>query len=134
MPRIGHLLRAYFAGVNTMGPPLARRWALCREEDKTQWTASTISTWLHAAFNTSFITGGHAPPPPPICFCSTSHNISKGAASAAYAIKVPLTDIRYAGGWSTSSTVLESKYIEFTMRPTQATLLIFGYLKKDTPS
>jgi hypothetical protein len=45
-----------------------------------------------------------------------------------------LTDIRYAGGWSTNSMVLESKYIDFTMRPTHAALLFFGYLKKDTPS
>ena len=34
LPRAGHLLRACFAGINTMGPPLTRRWALCREEDK----------------------------------------------------------------------------------------------------
>jgi hypothetical protein len=52
LPRVGHLLRAYFAGVNTMGPPLARRWALCREEDKTQCTVLNFSTWLHAAFTT----------------------------------------------------------------------------------
>ena len=62
-----------------------------------------------------------------------SHNLREGAASVAYAIKAPLADIRYAGGWSTSSTALESKYTDFTMRLTQAALLIFGYLKKYTP-
>ena len=72
--------------------------------------------------------------PPPPCFCWTSHNLRKGAASDAYAIKVRLTDIRYAGGWSTISTVLESKYVDFTMRPTKAALLFFGYLKKDAPA
>ncbi len=56
------------------------------------------------------------------------------ATSAAYAIKAPLTDIRYAGGWSTSSTDLESKYTDFTMRPTNAALLCLGYMKKDIPS
>ncbi len=58
----------------------------------------------------------------------------KGGASATYAIKVPLTDIRYARGWSTNSTDLESKYIDFTMRATHAALLFFSYLKKDTSS
>jgi hypothetical protein len=35
---------------------------------------------------------------PPLGFCWTSHILRKEAASAAYAIKVRLTDIRYAGG------------------------------------
>ncbi len=62
-----------------------------------------------------------------------SHSLRKGYVSDVYAIKVPLTNIRYAGGWSTNSTVIESKYIDFTMRHTYAALLFFGYLKKDTP-
>ena len=66
--------------------------------------------------------------------CWTPHNLRKGVASDAYAIKAPLTNIRYAWGWSTNSTVLESWYIDFTMRPKQAALLFFDYLKKDTPS
>ena len=44
-PRVGNQLRPPFAGTNTMGPPLARRWVLSREEDKAQWTASTLTTW-----------------------------------------------------------------------------------------
>ena len=48
-------------------------------------------------------------------------------------IKVPLTDIYYAGGRSTNSTFLESKYVDGTMRPTKATLLLFGYMKNNTP-
>ncbi len=36
---------------------------------------------------------------------------------------------------STSFIVLESKYVDFTMRPTKAALVMFfGYLKKDSPS
>jgi hypothetical protein len=38
------------------------------------------------------------------------------------------------GGWSTKSTVLESKYVDFTMKPTKAALLLFGYMKKDCPT
>jgi hypothetical protein len=32
LPRVGNLLRAYLAGTITMGPPLARQWALSRKE------------------------------------------------------------------------------------------------------
>ncbi len=45
-PRVGNLLRAYFAGTITMGPPLARRWTLNREEDMAQRTASTLSNTM----------------------------------------------------------------------------------------
>ncbi len=70
---------------------------------------------------------GTPPPPPfPPGFRWTSNSLRKGAASAAYAIKVRLTDIPYAGGWFTSSTVLESKYVNLTMRPTKVALLLFG--------
>ncbi len=50
-----------------------------------------------------------------------------------YAIGANLTDIRYAGGWSTNSTVLEAKYIDFTMRPSLAAWIFFGYLYRGTP-
>jgi hypothetical protein len=29
---------------------------------------------------------------------------------------------------------LDSKYVDFTMKPTKAALLFFGYLKKDSPA
>ena len=63
-------------------------------------------------------------------FSSTSHSLRKGDASTANAIGVRLTDIRYAGGWSTISTVLEAKYIDFAMLPTPAARLFFGYMCK----
>ncbi len=71
---------------------------------------------------------------PPEGFSWTSHNLRKGVASASNAIGARLTDIRYAGGWSTNSTVLEAKYINFAMLPTPATRLFFGYLCKNAPS
>jgi hypothetical protein len=125
LPRVENMLRAYFVGTNTIIPPLARRWAMNREEDKAKWTASRLSTWLQYVFTKA----GHSPPPG---FCWTSHNLRKGAASAAYAIKVRLTDIRYAWGWSTSSPVMESKYVHCAMGPIKAALLFFGYPKKDS--
>ena len=127
LSRVGNLLRVYFAGTNTLSPPLERRWALSRAEDKAPWTASTLTTWLQEAFTKA----GHGPPPR---FRWTSHNLRKGDAYAAYAIKVRLNGIRYARGGSTKSIVPESKYVDFTMRPTKAALLFFGYLKKDYPA
>ncbi len=54
--------------------------------------------------------------------------------SIANAIKVPLNDIRYVGGWSTNFSVLEAKYIDFATAPSQAANIFFGHLKKDTPA
>ena len=71
---------------------------------------------------------------PPTGFSWTSHSLRKGAASLANAIKVPINDIRYAGGWSTNSTVLESKYIDFAMARSKAAYIFFGHLKWDTPA
>ena len=73
-----NLLRAYFAGTSTMGPPLARRWALTHDEDKAPWTASTLTLWLQDAYTKA----GHEPPSG---FCWTSHSLRKGVAYAAYA-------------------------------------------------
>ncbi len=73
-------------------------------------------------------------PPSPPSFCWTSHSLRKGAASAAYALKVPLTDIRYDGDWFTSSTVVEYKYVDFTMRPTHAALLLCRLPEEKNPA
>ncbi len=70
---------------------------------------------------------------PPKGFTWTSHSLRKGAATTANAIKVPLNDIRYSGGWSTSSNVLKSKYINFAMAPSKAAYIFFRHLKRDTP-
>ncbi len=66
---------------------------------------------------------------PPNGFSWTSHSLRKGAASAANAIKAPLNDIRYSGGWFTNSNVLEAKYIDFAMAPSTAAYIFFGHLK-----
>ena len=55
-----------------------------------------------------------------------------GDASVAYAIGAILIDIQCAGGWSTNSTVLEAKYIDFTMKPSLAAWIFFGYLYRGT--
>ena len=62
-----------------------------------------------------------------------SHILRKVIASVAIAIGARLTNIRYVGGWSTNSTVLEAKYIDFAMLSTPASRLFFGYMYKGTP-
>jgi hypothetical protein len=83
----------------------------------------TLPEWLRAGF----IAAGHLPPEG---FRWTSHSLQKGTASAANAIGARLTNIRYQGGWPTNSKVLEAKYIDFTMQPSAAARLFFGYLCK----
>ena len=126
MPRVANALASFFKGVESMGKPRARRWALNNDEDRCKWTANESTRWLQAAYKAV----GHYPPPG---FSWTSHSLRKGAASAANAIKISLNDIRYAGGWSTNSTVLEAKYIDFAMAPSEAAYVFFGHMKRDTP-
>ena len=95
-------------------------------QKRQSYPASTLSGWLTTAYTAALCL-------PPAGFAWTSHSLRKGAASAAYAIGARLTDIRYAGGWSTNSTVLEAKYIDFTMRPSPAAWIFFGYLYRGTP-
>ncbi len=105
---------------------LLRRWTLGPSEDLELWSADKLSGWLLHACNAVQC---H----PPEGFSRASHKIHEGAAAAAHAIGARLTDIRYAGGWSTNSNVLESKYIDFAMLPTPAARLFFGYLCKGAP-
>jgi hypothetical protein len=126
MPRVAKAIKDFFEGMRMM-KTRARRWALTAREDKSRWTATTSTEWLQLALRAT----KHSPP---AGFSWTSHSLRKGAASAANAIKVPLNDIRYAGGWSTNSTVLESKYIDFSMAPSKAAYICFGHLKRDIPA
>jgi hypothetical protein len=126
MPRVAKAIRDFFEGMCVM-KTRAMRWALTAKEDKSKWTATTSTEWLQMALR--------ATKQSPLAGLSwTSHNLRKGAASTANAIKVPINEIRYAGGWSTSSTVLESKYIDFAMAPSKAAYIFFGHLKRDTPA
>ena len=68
---------------------------------------------------------------PPEGFSWLSHSLRKGAASAAHAILVPLTTIRFMGGGATTSNVLEAKYIDYAMRASPAAFLFFGHLRQD---
>ncbi len=110
-----------------MGRKRVRSWAISAKEDKIEWNASTRTEWLHLARRAT----NHNPPQG---FSWTSHSLRKGSASIGNAIKVPFNDIRYAGGWSTNSSVLEAKYTDFAMASSHATYIVFGHLKRDTPA
>ncbi len=124
-PRNAAMLGTFFTSAGTMGPR-SRHRALAPVEETELWTTNTLSGWLTTAYTSALCL-------PRVGFAWTSHSPRKGAASAAYAIGARLTDIRYAGGWSTNSTVLEAKCIDFTMRPSPAAWIFFGYLYRGTP-
>ena len=123
LPRVAELLRAFCAGSALRGR-FRRRWALSLAEDRAPWTAGTIGDWLQLAFQSCGLR-------PPEGFTWLSHSLRKGAASAAHAIQVPLTIVRYMGGWATNSNVLEARYIDYAMRPSAAARLFFGHLRQD---
>eukprot|EP00873_Tetraselmis_striata_P029248 jgi/Tetstr1/449512/TSEL_036600.t1 len=57
----------------------------------------------------------------------TSHSLRKGAASAANAIGVPLSHIRYQGGWATNSDVVPD-YIDPNVLPSPGAGFFFGHI------
>jgi hypothetical protein len=121
-PRIAALPSAFFKGQRSMGPSgekLSCRYSITPQEENEMWSADTLTEWLRAAYMATDSL-------PPEGFNWTSHNLRKGAASEAPAIGARLTDIRFAGGWATTSNVLEAKNIDFTMQPSPAARLFFG--------
>ena len=91
------------------------------------WFADTLTEWLRTAYTAAECL-------PLEGFSWTSDSLRKGAASKAHAIGARFTYIRFAGGWATTSNVLEAKYIDFTMHPSPAIAWLFlGYLLNDTP-
>ncbi len=114
------MLVAFFTRAEAMGQR-TRRWAITLAEDRELWSADSLYGWLKAAYTAAKCL-------PPEGFAWTSHSLRKGAASDAHAIGARLTDIRYAGGWPTNSTVLEAKYIDFAMQPSPAAWIFSGCL------
>ena len=125
MPRVAAVLTQFVTGrcllASRNGYPVPQSlWALHPAEQRAAWSAATLTNWLSEACSVT----GHHPPPG---FKWTSHSLRKGAASAANAINVVLTKIRYMGGWARDSDVVQD-YIDPTMAPTPAALLFFGHL------
>ncbi len=126
MPRVAVAMHAFFVLTKKDNKRGTMRWTIAHDEETCVWMASTRTQWLQTVFEAS---GNN----PPKGFNWTSHNLRKRAASTANVIKVPLNDIRYSGGWSTNSTVLEAKYIDFAMAPSNAAYIFFGHIARDKP-
>ncbi len=62
-----------------------------------------------------------------------SHNLRKGVAFAAHAIVARLNDIRFIGGWVTTSNVLDVNYIDLTIQSSPVAWLFSCYLYTCAP-
>jgi hypothetical protein len=114
--------RAAFYPTYHKRPPHAAFWSFSPDEASAEWGASsTISAWLSLSLRTVHTSA-------PSGFKWTSHNLRKGAASAASCIGAPLPVTKYMGGWAKNSSVTEGKYIDPTMTPTHAAWRFFGWL------
>eukprot|EP00873_Tetraselmis_striata_P040839 jgi/Tetstr1/461103/TSEL_006242.t1 len=125
LPRVACLLHHFidtiqFAPVVTVALAETNFWAVTPSEHSKPWTAATISDLLSTAVR---LVGAA----PPAGTSWTSHSLRKGAASAANAIGVPLSHIRYQGGWATNSDVVLD-YIDPNVLPSPGAWFFFGHI------
>eukprot|EP00873_Tetraselmis_striata_P023379 jgi/Tetstr1/443643/TSEL_031641.t1 len=124
-PRVARLLHHFIDNVQsvplvTVGLATSNFWAVTAAEQSKPWTAATMSDWLSAAI--SLVNAA-----PPAGTSWASHSLRKGAASAANAIGVPLSHIRYQGGWATNSDVVLD-YIDPNVLPSPGAWFFFGHI------
>eukprot|EP00873_Tetraselmis_striata_P017365 jgi/Tetstr1/437629/TSEL_026296.t1 len=124
-PRVARLLHHFIDNVQSVplvsvGLAASNFWAVNVAEQSKPWTAATMSDWLSTAVNLV-----NAAPPAGTSW--TSHSLRKGAASAANAIGVPLSHIRYQGGWATNSDVVLD-YIDPNVLPSPGAWFFFGHI------
>mmetsp|Transcript_12571 Transcript_12571/g.31771 ORF Transcript_12571/g.31771 Transcript_12571/m.31771 type:complete len:241 (-) Transcript_12571:169-891(-) len=103
-PRVARLLHHFIDTIQyvplvTVALAETNFWAVTPSEQSKPWTAATMSDWL----STTVRLVGAAPPAGTSWI---SHSLRRGAAFAANAIGVPLSHIRYRGGWATNSDVV----------------------------
>eukprot|EP00873_Tetraselmis_striata_P036752 jgi/Tetstr1/457016/TSEL_043680.t1 len=124
-PRVARLLHHFIDNVQsvplvTVGLAASNFWAVTAAEQSKPWTAATMSDWLSATI--SLVNAA-----PPAGTSWTSQSLRKGAASAANAIGVPLSHIRYQGGWATNSDVVLD-YIDPNVLPSLGAWFFFGHI------
>eukprot|EP00873_Tetraselmis_striata_P009924 jgi/Tetstr1/430188/TSEL_020019.t1 len=124
-PRVARLMHHFIDTVRsvplvTVASAETNFWAVTPSEQSEPWTAATMSDWL----STTVRLVGVAPP---AGTSWTSHSLRKGAASAANAIGVPLSRIRYQGGWATNSDVVLD-YIDPNVLPSPGARFFFGHI------
>eukprot|EP00873_Tetraselmis_striata_P029062 jgi/Tetstr1/449326/TSEL_003841.t1 len=124
-PRVARLLHHFIDNVQyvplvTVALAETNFWAATPSEQSKPWTAATMSDWLSTTVRLVGAT-------PPAGTSWTSHSLRKGAASAANAIGVPLSHIRYQGGWATKSDVVLD-YIDPNVLPSPVAWFFFGHI------
>eukprot|EP00873_Tetraselmis_striata_P011760 jgi/Tetstr1/432024/TSEL_021498.t1 len=124
-PRVACLLHHFLDHVQsvplvTVGLAVSNFWAVSSDEQSKPWTAATMSDWLSTTIRLV-----NAAPPAGTSW--TSHSLRNGAASAANAIGVPLSHIRYQGGWATNSDVVLD-YIDPNVLPSPGAWFFFGHI------
>eukprot|EP00873_Tetraselmis_striata_P022499 jgi/Tetstr1/442763/TSEL_030850.t1 len=124
-PRVASLLHHFLDHVQsvplvTVGLAVSNFWAVSSDEQSKPWTAATMSDWLSTAVRLVNVA-------PPAGTSWTSHSLREGAASAANAIGVPLSQIRYQGGWATNSDVVMD-YIDPNVLPSPCAWFFFGHI------
>eukprot|EP00873_Tetraselmis_striata_P006046 jgi/Tetstr1/426310/TSEL_016626.t1 len=124
-PRVARLLHHFIDNVQsvplvTVGLATSNFWVVTAAERSKPWTAATMSDWLSAAI--SLVNAA-----PPAGTSWTSLSLRKGAAFAANAIGVPLSHIRYQGGWATNSDVVLD-YIDPNVLPSPGAWFFFGHI------
>eukprot|EP00873_Tetraselmis_striata_P034860 jgi/Tetstr1/455124/TSEL_041976.t1 len=124
-PRIARLLRHFIDTIQSVPLVIVAMaetnfWAVAPSEQSKPWTAATMSDWLSTAVRLVGVV-------PPAGTSWTSHSLRKGAASAANAIGVPLSHIRYQGGWATNSDVVLD-YIDPNVLPSPGAWFFFGHI------
>jgi hypothetical protein len=119
-PDIAELLK-YFDAARTQfsaGKMPDGRLAISLHEPTTNWTADTLTAWLHRVLRAV-----HEQTPD--SFARTLHSLRKGAAIAAYNIGTSMQKINFFGGWTRESDVVLD-YINPTVLPCPGAWQLFG--------
>eukprot|EP00873_Tetraselmis_striata_P044826 jgi/Tetstr1/465090/TSEL_009818.t1 len=121
-PRVARLLHHFIDTIQyvplvTVALAETNFWAVTPSEQSKPWTAATMSDWLSTAVR---LVGAA----PPAGTSWTSHSLRKGAASAANAIGVPLSHIRYQG----TPTFFLLDYIDPNVLPSPGAWFFFGHI------
>jgi hypothetical protein len=124
-PRVARLMHHFLDHVQSVplvvvGLAVSKFWVVNSDEQSKPWTAATMTDWLSIALRLV-----NAAPPAGTSW--TSHSLRKGAASAPNAIGVPLSHIRYQGGWATNSDVVVD-YIDPNVLPSPGAWFFFGHI------
>eukprot|EP00873_Tetraselmis_striata_P002203 jgi/Tetstr1/422467/TSEL_013305.t1 len=124
-PRVARLMHHFIDTIQsvplvTVALAETNFWAVTPSEQSKPWTAATMSDWLSISVRLVGVA-------PPAGTSWTSHILRKGAASAANAIGVPLSHIRYQGGWATNSDVVLD-YIDPSVLPSRGAWFFFGHI------